>query len=330
MNREELERAIHDYLDGRMPERERASFQARREQDVELAERLEFHRSVGRALRSPVEGPRPGFARRARARFESADRRRAGWGSLLRWEAAGMVAAGVLLALLVLPSRREGVPASGVSQPSESEALQSAYDRAEPAPRPPDSAAIGTEKKESSQTPTYAPAPAAAVAKEAVGASAPLAEVGQERGDQPTDDRAAGAASVEESAQGQLASRMKSLADAASTHRAVRLPEGSVSAGSVERLPAIDLDASKDVNDTTRFALSELRPIRGQEDVLLIGPRASPVSCDGYRIEMTAQTLRILLPSPAPGLPESPSGCAIIVPASSLPVVVEDPIDAGR
>jgi hypothetical protein len=99
----DIEEKIQDFLDGRLSEAERAAMEERIAGDPELARRVEAHRDIGRALRSdPAEIP-PGFYARARARFEESSKPRFGWHRVFSWEAAGLAAAGLLLAAILVP-----------------------------------------------------------------------------------------------------------------------------------------------------------------------------------------------------------------------------------
>lgn len=93
---------LQDYLDDRMSEAERSSFEARLADDPRLASRLVWHRSIAGDLRAPAELS-PGFYTRARARFEAAQgngRRRWPW---LRWEVVGLAGVALVAAAIFLP-----------------------------------------------------------------------------------------------------------------------------------------------------------------------------------------------------------------------------------
>jgi hypothetical protein len=103
----EIDRAVHDYLDGRLSEEERRAFEARLERDPELARTVEDYRAAGRSLRGvPVELP-PRFYARTRARFEASRPARPAWRRFVSWEATGLAAAALLLTALVLPEVRK-------------------------------------------------------------------------------------------------------------------------------------------------------------------------------------------------------------------------------
>jgi len=99
---------LQDYLDDRLSGPEKAAFEKRLESDPDLASRLAAYRSVGRALRETSEELSPGFYARARERFETVHAPRSGWRFLLRWEAIGAAAAGLLLVAVILPDILRG------------------------------------------------------------------------------------------------------------------------------------------------------------------------------------------------------------------------------
>jgi hypothetical protein len=99
----DTDRAVHDYLDGRLSDAERRAFEERLERDGDLARTVEAYRSSGRLLREETIGLPPGFHARTRARFEARHGRRLDWRRFLSWEATGVLAAAVLLTALVFP-----------------------------------------------------------------------------------------------------------------------------------------------------------------------------------------------------------------------------------
>jgi hypothetical protein len=108
MSDDRLDERLQDYLDDRLSGPERAAFEKRLENDPDLASRLEACRSIGRALREISDDLPPGFYARARERFETARPQRSGWRFLLRWEAIGAAAAGLLLVAVMLPDILRG------------------------------------------------------------------------------------------------------------------------------------------------------------------------------------------------------------------------------
>jgi anti-sigma factor RsiW len=108
MSDDRLDERLQDYLDDRLSGPEKAAFEKRLTSDPDLASRLEAYRSVGRALRETSEELAPGFYARARERFETARAPRSGWRFLLRWEAIGVAAAGLLLVAVMLPDLMRG------------------------------------------------------------------------------------------------------------------------------------------------------------------------------------------------------------------------------
>jgi len=103
----DIDRAVHDYLDGRLSEKERRAFEARLERDSELARTVEAYREAGRALRDATVDLPPGFYARTRARFEASRPARPSWRRFVSWEATGLAAAALLLAALIFPEVRE-------------------------------------------------------------------------------------------------------------------------------------------------------------------------------------------------------------------------------
>ena len=103
MSRERLDKELHDFLDGRLTESERAAFEARLKQEPELARRLQAYRAAGRALREAPPALPPGFYSRARARFEDSLGSRPPRRRWIYWKVAGLATAGLILAALILP-----------------------------------------------------------------------------------------------------------------------------------------------------------------------------------------------------------------------------------
>jgi hypothetical protein len=103
--RRDEELGLQDYLDGRLPEAERERFEARLEQEPELARRVAACREIGDSLREADEELSPGFYTRARAAFEEASKggepRR--WFRPLSWETAGLAAVVLVAAVLYVP-----------------------------------------------------------------------------------------------------------------------------------------------------------------------------------------------------------------------------------
>ena len=111
MKNDAQDRWLQDYLDGRLPESERVTAEARIRGDAALARRVREWRAIRESLRGePVELP-PGFYDRARVRFESSlrSRGRFPFSRILSWEAAGLAAAVALALVLFVPDalRRE-------------------------------------------------------------------------------------------------------------------------------------------------------------------------------------------------------------------------------
>ena len=118
------ERALHDYLDGRLSEEERKRFEARMEREPELARRVAACRDIGRSLREGDEELSPAFYTRARAAFEEASGSRAArsWFRPLSWETAGLAAVVLVAAALFVPGLVRapwgGTPSRSSGRPS--------------------------------------------------------------------------------------------------------------------------------------------------------------------------------------------------------------------
>lgn len=115
------DRRIHDYLDGRLSESERAEFEARLADDAGLAERVQRYREIGGALRDDDAELSPGFYARARAEFSARQApERHPWLRWLSWESAGLVAATALAIAVFVPGlMRDETAFSVTERPSE-------------------------------------------------------------------------------------------------------------------------------------------------------------------------------------------------------------------
>jgi len=120
MLRPDDERALQDYLDGRLSPEARAAFERRLAREPDLAARLSADRSVGRALRSDLPDLDPDFYARARERFEQTTGER--WRPrALPWEALGLAAAAVLALAIFLPpllQHEESVSVPSAAEPT--------------------------------------------------------------------------------------------------------------------------------------------------------------------------------------------------------------------
>jgi hypothetical protein len=131
----DIDRAVHDYLDGRLTEEERRAFEARLGREPDLARTVEAYREAGRALRDePVELP-PGFYARARGRFEAGRPARSDWRRFLSWETTGLLAAAVILTALIFPEVWERYR-RGPETPAERPAAETGAETEEPKAAP--------------------------------------------------------------------------------------------------------------------------------------------------------------------------------------------------
>jgi hypothetical protein len=289
---------LQDYLDGRLPESERARFEARLARDPELTRRVQAYRRIGDVLReAPAELP-PGFLGRARARFEARYGRRRRFRPL-SWEAAGLVAAALVVAFLFIPP--------WFRERFEEEPLE---------------------------TPVFGQSPGRAAAPPEPAAQQ-VREPARERKD-AVEDEARGA---EEPANNLAAPiTTGAVADAVEKSepppdRALAARAAASSVGRSRRAVAVALPPGLLGPNEIRLAgdRSELRSIGVEADlatdrVLLIGPRSRPIDCDRIEFAIPDQGPWVVTVFPGIGESGSSTGCAAILPAGDAQVVV---VDAG-
>lgn len=103
MNSENIDQRLQDYLDDRMTLEERTAFEGTLRNDPDLAERVRAALQLREIVaETPVDLP-PGFHARTRARFEKSRGTRSPIRSIISWEAAGLAAATILLAAVLVP-----------------------------------------------------------------------------------------------------------------------------------------------------------------------------------------------------------------------------------
>jgi len=119
VTRDDRQRRIQEFLDGRLETAERQAFEDELRDDPKLAQRVAFLREVGEALRAEPDPLPPGFYTRLGARFGSIPETRR-WFRPVSWETAGLIAAVALAAVLFLPSlvRREIADLPGAMAPA--------------------------------------------------------------------------------------------------------------------------------------------------------------------------------------------------------------------
>lgn len=349
MSTNDIDGRLQDYLDGRMPEQQREAFEARIRQDAELAERVRAASELRSLLREePIELP-PGFHRRARERFEASRRPWAPLRTLVSWEAAGLAAAVLLLAAIVLPfAFRSGlrVPetAADRTEPVKEELrkLEIGEPVEEPAETVPEEKGLpeagrgkhravddGEAEREFSPEPPPAAIPVPerrdeiAPKKRSARLSAPEPE------ESPEYDAAREAApdsfgfAKEKSARPE-AQRYRQPEGAATelTEAAIRgvaLLPGALDPETVEIVTTKD-EWNRIRHRPGMEPANRLRPDFSRERIILIGPGGAPVNCDGIFTRPEAGVLSVLLPEGRSG--ESAGGCAAVVPLSPEPIEI--------
>lgn len=311
MSDDAADRELHDYLDGRLDEKERRTFEARIATDRDLAGRVAFYRDLGRVLRDAPSDLPTGFLGRARGRFEASGPRRIPRRRVLAWEIGGLAAAAVLvLAILFHPSREE--PEVPDVQARRSEERTRPADAAAPrAPAEPDAQAPRSHERTRPATVPAPRGPEPAETDEAERKDEPRRQVGSEK------------------ALGAVAS--SALRAEAFRPRFEALPE---SAGRSIPSPVVISSPAEEVwNDwlagPAGASLERLRPDFRSERVVLIGPRPTPFGCDGVQVVFDGGVTRIQLAPPSDSL-GAPGGCAVAIPAGTSPVEIEDAPDAPR
>ena len=124
MRDESQDRRLHDYLDGRLPEEQRAEMETRLREDPELARRLAELGEIGELLREAPAALSPGFYTRTRQRFEESVRGERRFGiRLWSWEGLGLVGAAILAGVIFLPPLMRQADPTSLPAALEQEAL---------------------------------------------------------------------------------------------------------------------------------------------------------------------------------------------------------------
>jgi hypothetical protein len=328
----EIDRALQDYLDGRMSDDERSAFEARLSTDRDLAERVAFFREVSDGLREADVGLSPGFHARARASFEESQAPRRRWIGPLVWT-AGIATAALLTAVVLLPSltQRDLEEDSTVARLEQRDEEQD-----EPTSRqkvaPP--AATSPKREKSRENAEWADADSAAPVEE--GAGAPLAS-----------DESRGARKDKLMKQAVAAPRkgadpvLPETADLVLGEAQGVAAEVETAAGSWIQFPV----AESFVIPAGRLATGEVRIIDDESEwsefsdlpaaysparrIVLIGPRARPIDCSGIVLRVEVDRRVVLLPPSAGDTAGTLAGCGLQVPADALEIVVHDMPEDG-
>jgi len=392
-----VDKQVHDYLDGRLGDAERVAFEQRLSRDRELARRVASYREIGRALREDDVALSAGFYTRARARFEAGRRppRRLGW-RLLSWEAAGVVAATALAAVVFLPvlhQRDESLtappaaPRTAVpeSTPAERQSQGLRHERAAPLAKPERETQVETEaadedslRSASEDTGGFAPVPAAAEKKETTAApgspspsggtatsstsdaaamrdaqAAPPESRRSESGIARDDRAKAGEPAQEENRrsaepppparpapaprrQGVLGQesvneqegRGAALSGVSPERPPVPLPAGLVGPGEIRTV--VDSNEWASISRTiVDGGGPALRPWTPGLRLVLVGPRRSPLSCNGLEVVSGPDGYTLLPAAPGPDRPTAAGGCVLVLPDDGLPISFREPEARG-
>lgn len=358
MNRDELGLELQDFVDGRLPERERQAFEARLRSDTELARRVEIYREMGRLLREmPADLP-PGFDTRARARYEASRTRSRPSSRLLSWEAAGLLAATVLVVALLLPTRIDelspppergggpGVLEAEPASPPGQQADSPAKDVAARSSARPVSADSSVENKERLDRLARSQVRRENERRleQARGAGGPgqPAEADADRleerrttdllargstpappasSPEPRDDEAGAFGSAAQAPEaGRHAEKAPALARMVPRFEPIAAP--MLNRGQT-RVIDTEEDWKRFLAEPAGASLGRLRPDFETERVVLIGPPVTPLACRSVVVVPEEGRYRIRVGPPGAGTRAPQEGCAVVVPAGREPVEVE-------
>lgn len=337
MRREDTDRELHDYLDGRLGEKEREAFEKRTAENPAEAQQVAFYRDLGHALRHGASELPPGFLARARARFEASRPPRSLRRRIVSWEAAGVAAAALLLVALFFPLVRNGTAVQEVrTQTPEEPSPRVTAGVHDQAPTPSVDALDHTRAGRNEPSgparrtfPVPPPKRPDGTAPEGEATAPPPSAAGEKEGKPEVQMRhvllvapaAPASAPVETGAGGLQAARESRIL----RPRCEALPQAvELPAKSLIVISSADQEYWKGLlTSSARFSLDRLHPDFQSERVVLIGPRSStPIDCQGVEVDASAERVRIRL-LPAAGRWPCPGGCAVTIPAGSSPVEIE-------
>jgi len=363
----EIERALQDYLDGRMSDDERSAFETRLARDRDLAERVAFSREVGDGLREADVGLSPGFHARARARFEESQAPSRRWIVPLVWS-AGIATAALFTAIVLLPSltQRDPVEESTVARLEKFDKEQDESTSRQQVP-PPEPTSVAVPADADSPVPAAEGEGAPVASDEPPGArkdelmkqvaAAPKRKSAEPVLQETADVVVGGAQSVEAETEIAAAEPVPGTArgfaqlDAASAPVERSRREKS-DAGGKKGAPAAAADswiqfpvAESFVVPAGRLATGEVRIIDNASAwsefsdlpatysparrIVLIGPRARPLLCADIVLRVEVDRRIVLLPLAAEDAAGPRQGCGIQVPADALEIVVLDMSEDG-
>jgi len=350
----EMDRRIHDYLDGRLAEDEKVEFEKQIAHDAELSERIEEYGRIRSALGEETEELSPGFYTRTRAEFESRRTSARRGFRIFSWETAGLALATGLAVVVFVPGLlRDGSTLLPTEVQSDAVTPSSTFDDA-PAEsferklpekvfaEPP--ADRLKQKSDLDESSTASPAAAAPEADEEPDWAGKKRSEKEELQFAPLEQPPAPTTRNEARAAGERA-RSFGLTDVTAEGSieesgvdAWVLPGGAVAPGEI-RVTSRDeiVMGAEDIKDAESFredkgssqrsgslSKSENLPEAGRRN-LLIGPRDRPFSCVGILVRRVGDVWVITLSDPSADRPASETGCGVALPDDGMGFLVEGP-----
>jgi len=352
---------IQDYLDGRMSDGDRRTFEERMTTDAELAGRVRELRAISEALGQDATELPPGFHTRLRARFEARHAPPRRWFRPLSWETAGLVAAVAVAAVLFLPFVVERPPGRSDTQVlhemSDKELRKNESREAVEEDRLEATGPEGLELQDSSAadgddlrfapSPESPPAPVVEAEPDdklqrrdapAKSRSAPTTGAKQKKSEPnlpmqaaPAEpERAKRSRAEEKGAAGALGEAKDELREQSETYGYRSAPQGGVAltAGVVEAGEVVEIRSAEQWNrlvleeeEATGDTLGDYDP---SSRLVLVGARDVPIDCARSAVIAVAGAYEIRLAAPAAAPAEPVHGCAFRVPADDLPVRLVD------